>query len=664
MSFQEPPNVIEKLDEGQKSCLGDYLVSTGKVDCLIGLNLVPLHAGGYACLQLSANTPDCLVLCDKDERELFGKCSRLLAATDLMGPRLRQCLLRKDVQETCNVVSLSASLAHAFVAELTCSISPALEESNAMPDMLPWALRFWAWASEWSGSSELFRLVRDIHLLPTHRQTFRKLSDGVIFCDQKVMAGSSGRVLQILRVPFLHSDASKYAPVLQRIACTRNVRDVRFILGRIELSQLTKLSQEHCTALKRHLVASLAGTTSAIDDPSLRQKLAALPIFDIVCTRILKDDIVRKVVTMGPALGSVVFVRPDVQVIPEIAGTTFIDSGDLAAFKNALGTDVCLDETSLLVTYANCLVQQPSTLVDWMLHRILCRWSDLPPVALAEIQRQPVLPVGGDGRRRRALCNAIDPSSAIAVLFSQADAVFPAGKFGHGSAWGTLLASCGALQSVLSESMVQERMQKFASSGSDARALDLLRLLDRHYGMFSSTRWQFDPDLAFLPHPTQRDRTCSLRTCRDSKDRYLFDQILPVIALPPQPWLQSNSLRAAVAWLEVPFPTIRDQVRCIIACPAAKRSMHSERLMKIIQHLTAKMHSLPLGVLQDLEEVTKDAQWIPVSKTVLCSTAHATRDVELGPFRRVPTSLRERDNSFSFLRRMGCAERCAVYINT
>ncbi|EJD51980.1 hypothetical protein AURDEDRAFT_181547 [Auricularia subglabra TFB-10046 SS5] len=641
----------------ERSALAEYLVaSPGDISCITELDLIPLSDGTFDALRSgSCRDADTIVLCDSAAVSLFDGCGRVLAAVEQMGPRLRRVLEQLVLRQRgkYNLTGLTPTIVREFLLALTSHIPPDTDESACMPDKIPWALNFWAWASQWSAWTELCPLIRDFHLLPTRKDTFRKLSGGVLVCEVTFLGSVAGKVLHNIGVPFLHDGAASYTVALKRAGCPRAPRDLRFILDNVDLSKCVDLSKQQSDALKRHLSAIMTASSTSLD-AALRSKLAALPIYSTVRTRVTQSGDAQRVTRLGPAAGKVVFIGQDITVVPLLPQETFLENADIV-FQSALQAGASLDEKSLLERLAPHLDTQPPALLDHLLHRILCRWTDLSTAARSDIQRRKALPVNADGTKRLPLCEAIDPAADIARLFNIEENVFPAGRFRPGGPWGGLLTGAGVLQSCLTEAMVRDRIRYFAAHAPDDRALDLLSLTDAYYLKYFATRWTFPLDIEFLPHPRQRGRVCSLRGCRDSRDAHLFDLVLPVIDL-KEP-VASNALRNALGWpSDVPFDIVLRQLACIVDFEAGARAKHSERLIRMIQSLAPRLRSMPAATLAAFRDLTGNAAWIPISRSTLCSTSHATHDVELGPFKRLPNSLLE-SQKFAFLEVMGCSRR-------
>ncbi|KZV98960.1 hypothetical protein EXIGLDRAFT_762968 [Exidia glandulosa HHB12029] len=650
--LQAGDKILDQLSSDERISLAEFLASSARVDNVSGLSLAPLHDGKFAALRPCSTFAEKLVLCERQDRDVFGGCSRTLVAMDLMGPCLRKVVTQAQVQKLHNVTPLTPSLAHAFVLEALPNASPdGPEEVPSQPVQLAWVLKFWAWASTWPESRTLFSLLSRYHVLPTHRATFRRLCDGIVTCTAKFLNGVTGVAFQRLGVPFLHTDAAQSVPLMQSLASARSLEDMAFIVRKIDNSRFALLSEKETSSIKRHFLAILNKSYSALPDQAAREDFAALPIFDTASTKVLKSGAARRVCYLGPAAGSVIFVGSDVHIVPRIPGTTFLDMSD-RAFGAALCTSDCFDEKQVLELCVPHLAQHPHELLDHLLHRMFCRWIDLSPGARADLTWCAVLPVNAAGTTRIPLAHGVNPNSAVAVLFSEREEVFPSGRFRRDSDWGLRLASCGILQRALSEKMVHERMRHFASARADSSAVKLLELADAHYQSYPTTRWQFALDVAFLPHPERINERCALQDCRDSEERYLFDLVVPVIG---RVRVKSSQLRAALGWATVPIHIVVSQLKRIVADTVDERSTHSERLMRIIRYLAAALPTsteLMLGLKNDLDGV----EWIPIDDTTLCPTRHANREIDIGPFRRVPLSLRG-PTIFDFLTFMGCSVR-------
>ena len=193
--------------------------------------------------------------------------------------------------------------------------------------------------------------------------------------------------------------------------------------------------------------------------------------------------------------------------------------------------------------------------------------------------------------------------------------------------------------------MVNDVIETLA--GDRQRALNLLDLLDDHFKA-GKLSLNLPPAKRWLP--VGGSGLAVAKNCRDKRDSFLFDLVMPVIPCK----VESTGLRAALGWSDVvPLGIIMRQIRELASRPAAEAA---DPLTQICAHLS--LRPLDDGDLEALKVGLKGLDWIPTSDgDSLTSIPFAVfKDAPDLPYKKIHSGLLSQ-RSKQFLTRIGCHPR-------
>ena len=641
----------------------DYLALTSSPPTLKLLSDLPWFSRtdrSLVSLTYPSTNPRWIIPATEEEALLFVDDSHMLA-WDCVSDDLRVHLLKAQTAEVLNVTSLNVALVAAFLKSRFSLLDRCSDEHH-----LDFLFRFWTWVARWPARESLFKtqisMVQDLHLLPTSHKSLRKMSSQVVIFQN--VPREAVEAWGALGVHGLHDSIPRDAVSI--------LKEKSFALDQSApgfVSLLIRSCDINCRQLLdqnsfKHIRDSLTSGVRLENEPKFslqdKEKLLELPVF-----MIRHHPGERS--TLGPASGKRVLINlPENYPLPRLEHIVYIDMGDFATASLIRLVDhghlEILNELDILKLSVENWDSQPMYLQDRFISNIFDnrrhtsalreRLKTLHFVSVNQVDYR-VPPRG-----------LIHPHSPLAVLYEGEAGRLPTGRF-CSSDYLLIMQSEGFVDSVLNDSIIQERIDYFSSADSKKEPISRkATAFVEHLNKFweSSYRHLILCRRSMAWFPSNDLTLVSPDRCRDSyrgphAHPYYYDLCLRVL---DRVVVSSPGFRSALGWSDpIPSYILVEQLRHTLK---PKLQRQGDRLIELLNYL-GQRHSeglLTSEVADDLKQVVDGQLWIPVTPHSLGSHDLARSKYavlsESGlrpPFRRVDPQLKHH----RFLLQMGCTQR-------
>lgn len=674
---------IHKLsthDAVARRSLCDYLVSANDIRFILDLPLIPQFQDNH--ISITADSKH--VLATKTQAAIFGTIDRTLLNGSAMSPETWQLLLNGSAGR---IQPVGPNDVVRYLQDQVPSLretSVANTSTGVNDESFKWLVRFWSWLDGWEKFNNLVNhpawdSIRNMYALPLHRlpearPTLRLVQNLAVRPGD--MEAELVAALTAMEVPIL--DGSKPHGRAVRFV-SKDPNDVMFILQTIPKDKLfSHLDQGSRRTLSEFFVRQFAnsirhgprrqGRSTGLN-PESRNALRILPIFPILPPGSRDDNNI----TFDTAQGVACFVDSSVKVIPNIPGTPFISHDRGSSFHTALEEREILGEIPVLqkAITPDAWPQQNHVqgLLPALIDRLINRLNELGDVSRARIAELPIVEVGGP--TRKSPNEVVDPTSALAGLYDAEDEVLPVGEFNIEGTDSYIhqLRSYGMIRTTLTPPAIVERIARISDQSRpmedrSEKALRLLKLLDAY------TR---SPGSA-LPLPVvNKLRTSAwlpvadgFRTpsqCWDSRasDILLYDMVSPRIPFT----VVSRHLRDCLGWAQVPFETLRSQLRHALETETRPSNMSDsdvvDRIEAVLKEIAAGLQArrLSQGNIKSLVQSLGGAPWVPTASRDLCVAGLGVLEqIDLGTkYHSVAPHLLRSPGMEALLKQMGICDR-------
>jgi hypothetical protein len=633
-----------------------YLLSSGRLDAIVGLPLIPRVNGPD--IFLTECPPGCTsyVLLDFQAESVFSPLDPNAISLSQLPPAVQDLLLR-DGEGRFNVKSLSCDIVMNYL-HFACKrfgihaeSSTTIVSSQVSAEALEWFTVFWGWLSSWILRKELYQSLASLPSLPTSVDSLQCPRDGVFL---SVPDDNLRRLLQKIGIPFIfHSTDLAVRTYLQEQGSTRQTSNVPDLLHHVHPNNVASLDASQIVQLRDHLIVSSDGLRD-----NDREKLRSLPIFRRL--RPCAAEQGKNSVASGLeniADNEDILCVPNHVDLPLIDRVFYISDSDLQ-LAALLKPDIRpLSEVELLQKAVENFPAQPE---EWQ-YRFLSRMWDIrqeiPPRLLDDLRRcQFIL---ADNGVFYSPAHIFDPASPVAELLLPNDHRLPPPRMSE--SFVDAMRRLDLLNVELTIDLCQERMQfvagqRLAAEDIIIMAEKLLLAMERQSMDYSALCDDIN-HLAWLPTDQGLFRPGD---CRDNRDASLCKDVLPLLTGGRE--VQSQPLRKVFGWdARVPLSVIVKRFKHILA-DDHNHSGSASDLCRLIPefgfHLDAG--KLDDSIVQELKEYTKDKSWIPISGSShdLSPAMFAVFDAKhYSPgFHRIRTSLAKDPGSKIFLEIMGCTQ--------
>ncbi|KAI0784884.1 hypothetical protein C8Q75DRAFT_894303 [Abortiporus biennis] len=637
-----------------------YLLSTGNILLTTNLPIVPICNGKFvSLLPRTGNTPYHVLLQD-DEQDLFIAHDDSAILLSSLPPDTRTIFLSST--HLVNVTSVSLHL-HPYLHKAVMSGNLAWNRHE--PSEPPcWLYLFWTWVAsrkiKLSGKSTQLRLFPDIsgRLRKTPPLVFEKIDlDADLY-----------QILEKLNIVFLNPDFPRIA-VSQLHAEGRIHSPLNGSALIKALDVNVKLDPSEASQFRIHLQKHLQDSPVKVEFD--RINLTGLPIypifsaadnahwFDISWGSIGRTS--ERVICLDTSHISSFGVGGK-WLLPLTTDITFIASPFEGVSVDWVLPFIphsrALAGEDVLTLYIQRFEDQSR---DWQvafIDRLIKNPGIMSPALVLQLKDKPCLTVGLD-RSLRPATAVLDPSSQIAQLFDLDAEYLPNHSDASNHRFIEYFRSHNLLCTELRPSIVTSVLEYLdahrTADNIKGRATLFLALLER--ASVCCYEALLDSALCWMPTPHGLVKS---GTCRDDLSKYppeLFDHIL--IPLDFGIHIKSPDLRQALGWSDsLSIDTIIRQFGEEIQVPPSPQK--SRRLEVIVTELGERHAELDQQKIDTLRSMTSSIAWIPISPTLLSTTANATLDpkaMKISGLYCIPHHLRSKTGILKFLISMGCSER-------
>ena len=630
------------LDKTRCHLLLEYLLSTGRVENIVGVPLVQQVDGSVIALSQRAETSPNHVLLEGLDQVLFCQFDpQAISITRANLPITAIQLLKSTT--ILDVELLDANHVMGYVNRALHDFGPFTGVPSSISNQyIGWISKFFEWLQCSPLEGTLYSHLHGYSLLPTDGGHLKPISSGVFSTNHA--NGELVQLLQHLGLFFLHpavsAPAQKYLD--SHLKSLNNPLHVLTSLPPIyqELSDLDICSLQdyilsHKWAIQR--------------DQAILGILRTLPIYKRILPSDLPqlDNSMTNYLTEWSNIPDGIIMRvvaPDITLLPIIPDTFFTSQLSLVQVL-----DQRLEVTSnleVLQLVIHNFQSQPPQLQAKFLEQLTV--THIPSISLSHLKSIPFV-LCADGQLR-APHMLVDPISRLAKLLPLGSSRLPQYQTTLQQRMVNSLKSLHLLPSTLTTEIFQEIVRVIMEKQDTQLSTLLLNYLDDN-----PTSWSI-PNL--LLHKPWLDTTHGLLSPADSDDHHfagLCNRVLPLLKRVEQ--IQSQKLLHALHW-NVP-PTLQvvvAQFRALVneenpSCP---------ELFSVTSFLGSHLEELSRsGHFQELEQFIKGRSWVPTFGSTLTSSTFAIfeQDVIIRPFRQIVSPFADNKDARSFLQAMGCMDR-------
>lgn len=631
------------LGKDKRDLLLDYLLSTGRVENIVGIPLIEQVDGSVVSLHQRAHTSPNHVLLESQDQAIFSKFdARAIPLATLPSTAIQH--LKSTT--LLNVEPLKADQIMNYIDHAHSYFGPFTGASSSISDQyIGWVSKFF----EWIHYSPLENILRGrLHscpLLPVKSGQLQPISSSVFSPKHTYTDDGLVLFLQRLGFSFLHPGISALAqkyldPYLRSLDNPRHV-----------LTSLPSLNQE-LSSPDVHLLQDyvLSHKYTIQKDHTMLAILRTLPIYN--CMDPTNPSLPQPNTSMTNYLTSwssipngveIRVVASDVTLLPIVPNTFFTSQLPLVQIL-----DQTLEVTSKIGVFelVICNIQsQPLDLQARFLDQLTTVY--IPSNSLSHLQSIPFI-LGAD-RQLHAPQTLIDPTGKLANLLPSDSPHLPQYQTTLQHRIVDNLRSLSLLPNTLTTEIFQEIVGVIQSKQDSQLSSSLLDFLDD-----DTTSWSI-PNL-LLDHQWL-ETTKGLSSPASSHSHHyaeLCNRVLPLLKRVRR--IQSQRLLYALHWNTPPtLQVVTAQFRALVSegrpsCP---------ELFPVISFLGSHLEELSKsGYLQELEQFIKGRSWVPTHGSTLASTTFAIfkQDLALYPFKRIISRFADDRHARSFLQAMGCME--------
>ena len=628
---------FDVLSKNQRKILRGYFLSDEDFSNIYSLPLFPVLNGSYMFLEDRKTTTRRYNALTIDEVNIFGASAGNAISLEQLQPKVA-ALVREKGTTQANIDLLSPT---SVVAYLSSETEPRSEEDLS---------KFWSWLSGWRHQGQVMKLFKansSLRLIPT--------SNGSQLVSSPAFRALDNRLFEKLGLAFI----SPLLPtaVVQLLNCHEVIKDINNMndfLAAIDLAGLQPLSNGEAKLVFDHISFCYRSLSKDHLD-----KLKKLPVFPVLvpCKNVESPVTSNTSVKWCAIDGLNIKGISPMSLIPLTGEINFLDKSSFSdpscSLLKELQLPVLKDKDILLLALAQFRSQPQSLQVSFLSyirrnHRLVRSINDIT-FALRMTQF-----IHSSAGTLQAPMEIIDPASELASLFPVASSgrLIPVMKNPYDHLILHDLRSLGAMKTVLSLDMVQERISYISSNHTTAEALviarSLVSLMNRP--TFFCVGLSIESSIHWLP---TRSGLVTSEECRDSGrwDTDLFDEVLATL----DETIQISSYFRALVWNKpLPFHVLTKQLDRVLGRPSS--DVQYRKVRKIVRELASRQ--IGDADVNAIHQAIARRPWVPTESGTLASTS-------LAVFVSLPSSSCFQEIGFSqaekqiclFLLRMGCQER-------
>lgn len=632
------------LNRSRCHLLLDYLLSTSKVENIIGVPLVQQVDGSVIALSQRADTNH--VLFEEADQVIFHQFDpQAISVTRTNLPSTAIQLFKSTT--ILNVELLGANHVMNYVDHALHYFGPFTGASSCVSDQyITWISRFFEWLQFSPLEGILHSCLHECSLLPVNGGQPKPISSGVFSTNHTHANWGLVQLLQSLGLSFLHPGisvpAQKYLdPHLKSL---NNPLHVLTSLPSLHQG----LSDPDICSLQDYI---LSHKWTIQRDQVILGILRTLPIYKHMVPSNLpslqSSSSMTNYLTEWSTIpnGTVIrAVAPDTALLPMVPNTFFTPHLSLVqVLDQRLGVMSNLEVLQLII---GNFQSQPPELQAKFLEQLST--THIPSASLSHLQSIPfILCADGQFHTPKTL---VDPIDRLAKLLPLDSPRLPLYQTPLQQRMVNNLRSLSLLPNTITVEIFQEIVGVIVNNKDTQLSRLLLNLLDD-----DTISW-YIPNL-LLDSPWL-ETTHGLSPPAGSHDHCfaeLCNRVLPLLKRAKK--IQSQKLLHALHWNTPPtLQVIVTQFKALVSegnpsCP---------ELFPVTLFLGSHLEELSRsGHLQELEQSVKGRSWVPTSGSTLTSTTFAIfrQDLIIHPFKRITSMFADNRDTRSFLQAMGCMDR-------
>ena len=648
--FIDKPCLVQKLNQslalnrGRCHLLLDYLLSTGKVENIIGIPLVQQLDGSVIALSQRMDTSPNHILLEEPDQVIFHQFDpQAISITRANLPSTAIQLLKSTT--ILNVELLDAKHVMSYVrCALNYFVPSAGESSSASSQYISWISEFFEWLQSSPLEGTLHSILHKHSLLPVNGGQLKSISSGVFSACHTCANRELVQLLQHLGLSFLHTGISPLAQKYLDPKLKSLNNPLHVLTSLPPLHQ--RLSDSDICSLQDYI---LSHKWTIQRDQSILGILRTLPIYEQMVPSNpslpqLSNSMTNYLKQWSTIPNGVVLrvVPPGITLLPIVPNTFFTSQLSLVqVLDQRLGVT---PNPEILQLAIHNFQSQPQELQANFLEHLST--THIPSTFLSHLKSIPFI-MCADGKLH-APKFLVNPISRLGKLLLDSPHL-PLCQTTLQQRMVKSLRSLSLLSNTLTMEIFQEIIEVIMKKQDTQLSNTLLNFLDD-----DTTSWSI-PHL-LLDHPWL-NTTQGLLPPTGSHDHHYADLCNRVLPLPKRDErIKSQKLLHALHWEGPPaLHVIVTQFRALVnegkpSCP---------ELFPVTSFLGSHLKELSRGGhLQDLEQFVKGRSWVPTSGSTLTSTTFAIFGQDIvRPFRQITPRFAEDSCARSFLKAMGCMDK-------
>ncbi|EAU81709.2 hypothetical protein CC1G_02725 [Coprinopsis cinerea okayama7 len=638
------------LAEVNHKVILEYLLSTGNLSNIVGIEIIPTIANRLVALENRGSTTISHTLLEEFDAQLFRECDDQAIPLHEFSTAVSS-LLRRLGPNSLNVKLLDVGRVVEYLSLHPTRVGRDLASSQPDSMAVEFLSDFWVWFEGWGMKNQLRPMLSTLYLLPcTH---------GLREANSPVFS-TVGRdpvlvkLLEGLGVPFLSSTFKQASEkVLRNCHLVVDIDNIHALLNTLSHCRAPTLSESDAKLILGHITTCHARSVALRGSltNSQRDALRRLPIFPVLHV----DETTARKSTVWQSLESYNSIQGISSncIVPVIPKTAFLPTDIISpsALSLAGATTTTLSPLGVLdlTLQSNRLQHQsPAVLEDIMAYLATRRIWINDNTRRALMREKIVYNASG------TLCapeDLIDPSNPLYTLYSSDPVRIPSTSDETRAKICKSASTLGLFDAELSSANVMDRVNWIAANADNpsfvSHSLKLLEILEAR----GFNCCHLNPSIrTYAWLPTQDGCLVPSTQCRPATDDpQLFDQVLktfhPNAALP-------SSLIRHLRWnQELPVNVLTDQMRILL--------QGSPSCQQIVTLLKALGQRTLLSTEQGkIREVLSGRLWVPTSHYELVEPSQVVFNhsiPEAGIFVIAPALSKDKGAS-RLLRLLGCSE--------
>lgn len=271
-----------------------YLLSTNDLTLIAELPLIRLVNGTYVALDTATKDGPVHTLLTSGDMKVWWNCDGNAIDTTQL-PSTAADLLIQMGPVILNVKTLTCNRVVEYLRTSLVAFGLDLDASSfaaQVPDsVIDWLSSFWIWLGSWQLRSELYSTIRNLHLVPTSRNTLVTPGHGVFTkCDG--VSTITAEALEGFGIAFLHFRADGVRLPLEEQSLLKSVTNGHHLIDSISLDCAYTIGSIAADGLRDHLITCLIDSSrqSGRLNADQRYKLRSLPIYPVLVPPVLKTS--------------------------------------------------------------------------------------------------------------------------------------------------------------------------------------------------------------------------------------------------------------------------------------------------------------------------------------------------------------------------------------